>query len=258
VAVKRAQRASIVVLSPHRDDAVLSVGGLLQTLGPAARVATVFSRTAWTKASGHRPSQVSRVTRMRSREDAQALRTLRVPPGHALGLPEALLRGHPWSRLFDSARVLGVNERRGVSARVCAFLMRGGFELVIAPLGLGAHIDHRLLHEAAAQACIVTGIPVVFYEDLPYARGMDARAIDRFARAALAGEASRGVLPVAVSSEQMRTKVQALCAYASQLDRGDLQAVAAHHRERGRWSEWLRGSRPALSLLAKFLRASRR
>lgn len=40
--------------------------------------------------------------------------------------------------------------------------------LVIAPLGVGGHIDHRIVHEAARSLCFLQELSLAYFEDLPY------------------------------------------------------------------------------------------
>ena len=49
--------------------------------------------------------------------------------------------------------------------------------LLIAPLSLGNHIDHSLVHHTACQLAM-DGWPVVFYEDLPYAGGIELEELE--------------------------------------------------------------------------------
>jgi len=37
-----------------------------------------------------------------------------------------------------------------------------------APLAVGAHIDHRIVHEAARSLSFALGLPIAYFEDLPY------------------------------------------------------------------------------------------
>lgn len=51
---------------------------------------------------------------------------------------------------------------------VSAFIQKhASHALVIAPLGLGGHVDHLVVHNAAIRSC--SPVRLAFYEDLPYA-----------------------------------------------------------------------------------------
>ena len=62
--------------------------------------------------------------------------------------------------------------------------MLSGFDLVLAPLALGGHIDHRIAREAVRN--IVAAPSLGFYEDLPYACRMTQAQHDSDAAGSLA------------------------------------------------------------------------
>jgi len=163
-------------LSPHSDDAALSCGGtlaLLAATGRPAHIITVFAGPA------PPPEQLSPLARQlhhdwgdlpdpiahRRREDACALKVLGCT-GTWWSYRDAIYR-HPAydspEHLFAPPADEGPLQDR--LYRRCAAL-RG--EILLFPLAVGGHVDHRLLFRAGwrlAQA----GRPVAFYEDLPYA-----------------------------------------------------------------------------------------
>ncbi len=162
--------ATLLVLSPHLDDAALSVGAAL-----AARegvvVATVFSRVDDPR---------------RAAEDRAALDILGARPVH-LGLDDAPLRGiaKTWAALCGTA--LPPELVRGLAARLDALVDELRPEAVWAPLACGGHVDHRATADAAlAWRARRAGPPLSLYEDRPYAR---ARGAVRAAWARLGGEA---------------------------------------------------------------------
>jgi hypothetical protein len=78
-------------------------------------------------------------------------------------------------------------------------------------------------------------VPVLYYEDLPYAASATEETIAARARGRLAWR-------VPLTERQLETKLQALSAYASQLTADDLSLVAAHARRRGDCEERLYGN----------------
>ena len=142
----------VVYVSPHLDDAVFSAGGAIALdvrSGRRVAVATVFSR------GGEEA--------LRRREDRTALARL----GAAqidLALAEApardpsLVGARLFAPLGDGSAPL-VDEVRAALASVAR-----GAE-VVAPLGVGRHADHQIVHAASAA---LDG-KVSYYEDLPYA-----------------------------------------------------------------------------------------
>lgn len=149
---------STLVVSPHLDDAVLSVPGFLRSRalrGERVIVLTVFSEGD----AGHAE---------RRAEDLAALALLGVEALH-LGLRDAPLR----RGLERSFRALVLGALPGDDADA-ALVVRTLVDAIVAlaptitllPLGVGEHIDHRIVHTAHSR---LPG-PVGFYEDRPYAR----------------------------------------------------------------------------------------
>ncbi len=151
--------ASITVLSPHFDDAVLSA--TTQLVRPGARVVTVFAgappssieRTRWDRITGARSSAERH--RERAAEDDEATALLGCA-SHRLSEPENQYREQP-------------PERDRLAEQLRSF-MRDTAEVWL-PAGIGGHPDH--LHVRDAGLLAVESLdhePAVFlYADLPYA-----------------------------------------------------------------------------------------
>jgi LmbE family N-acetylglucosaminyl deacetylase len=171
----------LVVVSPHLDDAALSVGGTLHALarrGCRVVVATVF--TADEPASP--PSEVARklqrlwggerVMASRRSEDEESCSVLGVGWRH-LGLADALFRSAPNGEAhYQSLKALFRTPRRGdlaVADEVAVALGRLNPKVLLAPLGVGGHVDHRHARKGAEQVAATVRCPIVFYEDFPYA-----------------------------------------------------------------------------------------
>jgi LmbE family N-acetylglucosaminyl deacetylase len=214
----------LLVLSPHLDDAVLSCGGRIADAvarGRRALVVTVFTadepaappspfaadlRRWWRLPAGE-------VMAARRREDEAALARLGAELLH-LGLPEAPYRlaadGRPFydrlERLFgepdpEDRDALGAVLRERLAALPPAALR-------IAPLGVGGHVDHRLVR-AAAEA---DGAPCACYEEFPYAEWK------WFAlRRALGTRRDWSPEALALDDETFERKVAAILAYGSQV-----------------------------------------
>jgi LmbE family N-acetylglucosaminyl deacetylase len=160
-----------VVLSPHPDDAVWSVGGRIarwRTAGEPVTVLTVFD------GPGPDPplerAAAAAVTARRT-EDDQALASLGVRRV-SVGLPDAILRAdggiprYPTAlRLFGRLHPADLPLLPVVAAAVRAAC--GPAAVLHSPLAAGRHVDHVLVRRAAdllrRPAC-----PVHYYEDFPY------------------------------------------------------------------------------------------
>ena len=184
------QGMPVVVLAAHLGDAALSCGGLLTYAlsrtpvtvvtffteggrGPYARPARRYLRRVGTR-------DADMVYRWRRDEDRAALEPLGIRCVHA-GLTEALFRRRPanlsrskithvypfYRAHVTSGRIVAADagmlrEVREVIHRVAG----SGVNLVLAPLGVGGHVD-RILVRTAAQS---SGGPIAYYRDVPGSR----------------------------------------------------------------------------------------
>lgn len=150
-------------LSPHLDDAILSCAGRILrhvARGERAVVLTVFSHADPEDAAGWAA---------RRREDETAAARLHAEP-RWLGLPDAPFRDPRYAD-FDFDVLSGPHApgdaawRERLAARLRQEVEALHPTAVYAPLGVGDHVDHRLVFEAA------TGLhpDLRCYEDHPYA-----------------------------------------------------------------------------------------
>lgn len=157
----------MTVLSPHLDDAVLSLGQHLaagrDSTDHIERVVTVFAGkpqglrtlTGYDQSCGFGSSR--KAVEVRRAEDERACKVLGVVPQHLSELDNQ----------YRSARDPRIVDR---VAQQCRQYMSGK-EHVYVPLGIG-HPDHRILADAAELAAreLVDRRPVslMFYEEMPY------------------------------------------------------------------------------------------
>jgi LmbE family N-acetylglucosaminyl deacetylase len=214
-----------VVLSPHLDDAALSIGGLIARLTAAGAPIRVVTIAAGSPPSSAIPSPLAEsfhrawglpstdAVASRRREDDAAMAILGAEAVR-LGQLDAVYR-RP-DRYDTEAALFG--EPAGddrleieVIAALGSILAASPRALVLAPLAVGGHVDHRLVHRAARDLAS-QGREVAFYEDLPYATKPGSVAQRRAAiGAALAPE----TFDIAATIDR---KIEAIFAYTSQLD----------------------------------------
>lgn len=168
-----------IILSPHLDDAVLSCGGLISALRSSARVEiwTIFadapfrgpysSVATWLHGvSGGLTG--SRLIRQRRREDREACKQIGATPRYFKWHDAAYRRQDGKGFLYSNAR-----QERWHSAdsplvesivKILLSQLQPG-DVLLAPLALGGHVDHVMVHHAAVR----TGhLSLLFYSDVPY------------------------------------------------------------------------------------------
>lgn len=193
---------TVLVVSPHLDDAVFSVGQFLAAR-PGTVVVTMLAgapmqvvKTQWDRDCGFIDSQ--QAITVRRREDRAAL---------------ALLKAIPVHLDYLDCQYSPI-DHRGLTTALANEIEKVQPKLVVGPLGLG-HADHIRVRDAVLAAH--RGLPLWLYGDLPY-RIQRRRSV----KAALKTIRKRGytleeLRGVAVGVEEAKTA--ALACYPSQVQR---------------------------------------
>jgi LmbE family N-acetylglucosaminyl deacetylase len=215
------ESARIVVLSPHLDDAALGIGALISqhsAAGLPVEVWTVFTRTP-DLTRMPRSQRTFGDYRIRIEEDQRAMRRLGASR-RMLDLPERIWR-QPGSSLraaFQSpADVSGFTELSPLTAEVCGALS-DPTTLVLAPLGIGHHVDHLEVALAVVLAAHQRQAwrQVAFYEDY-YALGGNLRRTHPVTAGQRRGAGSSGLATIglwlALWSLRLVTRGPALTTY---------------------------------------------
>ncbi|WP_299752172.1 PIG-L family deacetylase [Devosia sp.] len=223
----------ILVISPHLDDGVLSVGGIIERAvanGAEVIVATAF--TADTPA-GARISPLAlelhalwdlgpNPFEQRRAEDVASVTSLgaRVLHGNLLdALYRADQAGDPLYPTRQSVFGAPSDRDRIGDALVelfDAWISEISPDLVLSPLGVGRHVDHVLTTNAVRRLAMVRAMNVALYEDLPYATGLFPVTAPDSVEAAL-GRTQWQVTSPQVISVDLPGKLAAIGAYASQI-----------------------------------------
>lgn len=181
----------LVVVEPHMDDAILSVGGqlLLRKGKQRITILSVFGISNYTSyIELKRPFlDHEEITRLRTAESILAASKVGAQ-FRSLNLYDAPLRLLPYDEWTESGLSEQVRMTRGflgscpiphVVHGVALELERVLTELnpdeVWIPMGLGHHVDHRTCRSACLEALVsakgkLSQIPVRLYEDLPYSQ----------------------------------------------------------------------------------------
>lgn len=221
---------TLIVLSPHLDDAALSCGGRIAQAVDAGRrvvIATVFTRDEPLEPPSRLAADLRRwwqlpageVMKSRRAEDLEACRRLGAEPLH-LGLPEAPYRTDAEGRilypdlasLFAELAPADLSWQQEIAGRIEELDRRCGPDSeLLGPLCVGNHVDHQLVRHALHQA----RPDAALYEEFPYSE-WKWFAVRRALAAAnhAAGWVSES-LPL--DAQLLERRRQAILAYASQV-----------------------------------------
>jgi LmbE family N-acetylglucosaminyl deacetylase len=210
----------LVVLSPHRDDATFSLALSLRhwsSAGVSITVVNFFTQSAY---APYAPDGAN-ISALRADEDRRSLRA--VDPQiylRSLSFLDAPLRlPIDFGAITNPAVFTPVSEEVERMSNVIRSICRRA--LAIAPLGLGEHIDHRTVRDAA-----IVALPrksVAFYEDLPYASWTSESDI-RKRISTLEAQLMTPLSACRQRSRNWRFKNRAVRSYHSQID--DSMAVS--------------------------------
>lgn len=167
-----------IYISPHLDDAVLSAGGLIYEQArsgnpvetwtilagvPAGTELSTFAQVMhhlWGTSSAEATVQVRRL------EDARAAQLLGAQPTHLDFLDCLYRQGNNgewlYADIYTPPREADLHLPGRVAEVLTARLQPD--DVLVAPLALGAHVDHLLIRQAAE----LLGRPLQYYADIPY------------------------------------------------------------------------------------------
>jgi LmbE family N-acetylglucosaminyl deacetylase len=221
-----------VYISPHLDDAVLSCGGAIHqqtTCGDRVQVLTPFAGefvgdglSSFAQVQHQQWGYPPKPMFLRRAEDRAALGLLDAEAQH-LDYLDAVYRAGPdgewlypdlqslWEDVHP-ADPLAQTASSGLADRLAALLPSKHEATVYAPLGVGRHVDHQIVH-TAARRLLTLGYQMAFYEDYPYAESPGATDA---AVVAVGAEPWR-MEAIPLSPEDLAAKVSAIDYYRTQL-----------------------------------------
>lgn len=173
---------AVTVLSPHFDDVPLSLGQSLLdgTLSHCSvQVRVVFGRSNWTNWVHPTRGRAGAISWWRRGEEELAARSFGYRFRFA-GWEESILRTGEMDedKVLDAGASLDdeplVDE---VAAWLTDVVRSDRPALLLAPAGIGGHVDHRIVAAAATRLVHESSPPVAFYEDRPYASHLDHRRL---------------------------------------------------------------------------------
>lgn len=220
-------------ISPHLDDAALSCGGLIHQLvqkGDEVIIATICTADAPTHIRlsptalrihntewhlGDRPYV------RRCEEDIAACGQLHAQYWH-LGLLDAIYRHDAQGNAYyledfmggatipADALAQGQSIHSALHQHMCTQPKTHRAITAYVPLALGGHVDHLIVRDATSAVMRELAIPIVYYEDFPYAERDDALSNREVA--------DKQAHLVTLSQADVNARTSAILHYQSQLE----------------------------------------
>lgn len=213
-----------IFLSPHLDDIVFSCGGLVWDLTRAGHHVEIWTICAGDPPQGDLSPFAQELhqnwglglnaVQIRRTEDQMACQIIGATPKY-LSYLDCIYRK---SSLGDFLYTTEEDIFGGLDPQEADLIQRlsdqfkeelPGDARVVAPLGIGNHVDHELTRKAVNRL----QIPVAFYADYPYAREDQGREILNF----MEGSEEWQDEEFPVSGEGLEKWIQAARAYGSQI-----------------------------------------
>lgn len=182
--LQAARHTPCVFVEPHFDDVAFSCGGWLSVLaqgGSPVELVTVFTADPVPEAvvspladAVHAEWAATKTPYQQRRQEAASIGALVSVRQTSLALPEAIYRDPQLTTIEDLFRADDPPEMDPIYPDVLSALDESFSSqsrlIVFAPLGVGGHQDHRVVHAAVrALAARRPRWTVWYYEDFPYA-----------------------------------------------------------------------------------------
>jgi len=211
-------------LSPHLDDVILSCGGTIWQqvrAGERVLVLTVFAGSPspdaplspFAQELHARWETLTDASALRREEDLAALAVLGAETMH-WPYTDCVYRRTPagcfpytsGETLFGPVHPAEKGLIAELATRLAALLQRQGGAAIYVPLGIGHHVDHQIVRQAAE----ASGHALAYYEDFPYAQ--DRQAMQQVS---MPGQAR--VHLELLSEQALEAKLAAIACYRSQV-----------------------------------------
>ncbi|MCM3444723.1 PIG-L family deacetylase [Metabacillus halosaccharovorans] len=172
------KQREIFVISPHIDDAFLSMGGLIHTLldeGNTINIINIFSKTNFSvKHDNHN------IIRIRKAEEMENINLIKKESNNQncfiefWDMPDALIRGHKVEGIFDYPKYSTFKKEDNIINKLefkFSELIKSNLNSVFfIPLGIGNHIDHIIVRDTFNDVFshIENQSDLIGYEEQPY------------------------------------------------------------------------------------------
>lgn len=223
----------VTILSPHRDDAVFSLYlSLRKWRRSNVRLRVVNFFTVSNYAPRVFENQAAAISLVRKMEDHKSLSAI----DRRILIQDCDLLDAPLRLGIEFADVCGPEKRasaRTVEPEIAGYIRTQlQKDLLIAPLGLGGHVDHLAVNEAAIAATFPCR-RLAFYEDLPYAT-WTADDVLRLRIHEIETALGYRLRPAIIRQDYaVRRKLRAAAGYKSQITLEEARPIAQFSRRYG-------------------------
>lgn len=169
-------RKRILLLSPHSDDIAYSIGGTVARISRCShmRLITIFSYSGWALPDTLCRRSADAISEEREREDREYC-TRRLIDYSSLSYPDSFVMG------YDEEAELSISATDDPrTEQVVSFIRHAvaGWmpQIVLAPCGLGGHVDHQIVRVAADA---LRHSEVFYYEDVPYCSSLPLPELEK-------------------------------------------------------------------------------
>lgn len=210
----------ILMLSPHADDVAYSIGGIVARLSMRAdlRLMTIFGHSGWALPQASREKSADAISAERERED-RAYCARRWIDYDLLPCPDSFVMGYDEATELSIAATDDPRTERVVNLIRNAVACRAP-QVVLAPCGLGGHVDHQIVRFAADS---LDHVEVLYYEDVPYSSRLPLPELERQL-------AVQGLTPAMTADIEvvLESKCEGMWGYRSQTSASTIAEMLLH------------------------------
>lgn len=213
----------IILLSPHHDDIALSSGGVVRNLRQNGRqlfLINVFTTSLWAPILGSDATK-EEISCTRLNEDTLYCQKVGIESIN-LGFEDSMVRGYDaiteLSAEVDNEPIYPLVEYALLNT-----LNSVKFDLILCPLAIGNHIDHKIVQKAMKTVC---GKYLMYYEDLPYSCCFSDKDVLSIARIRT-NSIEPGYIDI---SGVIGDKIKDIQTYASQIEDGLIDKVVQYSK----------------------------
>lgn len=210
----------ILLLSPHADDVAYSIGGIVARLSMRAdlRLMTIFGYSGWALPQASCEKSTDAISAEREREDRAYCARRRIDYD-LLSCPDSFVMG------YDKATELSIAATDDPRTEDVVNLIHNAVacrvpQVVLAPCGLGGHVDHQIVRIAADA---LHHVEVLYYEDVPYSSSLPLPELERQL-------AAQGLTPAMTADIEvvLESKCEDMRGYRSQTSASTIAEMLLH------------------------------